>query len=60
MRIRIEQLNENTLRISVRSFPIALYLKDRNELYRIEGSLQMQWMWVLGAFRSMYHELKTY
>ena len=57
--MRCEWINDNTMRVTTRGYVIALFLKDCNELYRVEGSLQRQWTMVKSAFEKQFPGLIT-
>jgi len=57
--MKCEEITPDVMRVSIRGYAIALYIRSRNELYRCEGSLQRQWMMVKSGFGKMYENLKV-
>jgi hypothetical protein len=60
MRMKCEVLNANTIRVTMRKHAIAIFLIDRNELYRIDGSLTRQWRMVKNAFEKTFTGVVCY
>jgi hypothetical protein len=54
MRFTCLDVTPNVMSISRNSHVVALYLRDVNRLYRIEGSLLLQWMMIKNAFEKFF------
>jgi len=61
-RLRCMPINEYVTKVCLLNrgaeHVIAIYLKDENELMRLDGSLTLQWMYVCSAFREVYEGIK--
>lgn len=47
-------VNGNTMSVSRNGHVVALYLRDMKRLYRIEGSLMLQWCMIRNAFTRIF------
>lgn len=54
MRFTCVDVTENVMSISRNGHPVALYLRDVQRLYRLNGSLTLQWCMVRNAFITIF------